>query len=129
MPNVDIIFQFDVPKVGLIRHRRVVRRDIYWFVFKKQKHVITLCSFSSFQTPADTSNIHRKACTGARIDGSKHTHTQLMIVTNIIEREFVATDILSYRIYFVGGCQKAATRLASAASPRRSLKCLTRCYL
>ena len=35
----------------------------------------TLCSFFSFQTPADTSNIHRKAQTGARIDGIKHTHT------------------------------------------------------
>ena len=29
--------------------------------FQKLKYVITLCSFSSFQTPADTSNIHRKA--------------------------------------------------------------------
>ena len=42
---------------------------------KYQKHFITLFSFSSFQTPADTSNIHQKAKTGARIYGIKHTHT------------------------------------------------------
>ena len=41
--------------------------------FQKRKHV--LCLFSSFQTPADTSNIHRKA--GARIYGIKHTHTPM----------------------------------------------------
>ena len=43
----------------------------------------TLCSFSSFQTPADTSNIHQQ-------------RTQLTIGTNIIEREFVATPIILY---------------------------------
>ena len=42
--------------------------------FQKRKHVITFCSLSSFQTPADTSNIHRKAQTGAMIYGIKHTH-------------------------------------------------------
>ena len=73
--------------------------------FQKRKHVITLCSFSSFQTPAGTPNINRKAWTSARIYGIKHTHThqctQLTIVTNIVERELVETFILSYGLKLV----------------------------
>ena len=70
--------------------------------FQKRKHVITLCSFSYFQTPADTSNIHRKKayCRLAPEYMGSNTHarqrTQLTIVTKIIEREIVATSILSY---------------------------------
>ena len=45
---------------GEVLHRRLGRRDSHWFR-SKNKNVITLCSFSSFQNPADTSNIYRKA--------------------------------------------------------------------
>ena len=49
------------------------RQSLVWI--QKQKHIITLCLFSSFQTSAGSSNKHRKAQLGARIDGKKHTHT------------------------------------------------------
>ena len=55
-----------------VLRRRVGRRDSHWFGFKNEN---VLCLFSSFQTPADTSNIHRKA--GARIYGIKNTHTPM----------------------------------------------------
>ena len=59
------------------------------FRFQKRKYVIRLCSFSSFQTPADTSNIYI------------HQPTQLTkVANNIIEREFVATAIIL--IYYNG---------------------------
>ena len=63
----------------------------------------TLCSFSSFQTPVDTSNIlytERRRLAPEYMGSNTHTHqrTQLTIVTTIIEREFVATAILSYKL-------------------------------
>ena len=80
--------------------------------------MVTLCSFSSFK-----SRLIRQTYTERRVDWRQniwdqtHTHqcTQLTVITNIIEREFVATAILSF--YFLrtssvawgrGGC---ATRL------------------
>ena len=53
------------------------------------------------QTPADTSNMYteRRRLAPEYIGSNTHTHqcTQLTIVTNIIEREFVATAILSLK--------------------------------
>ena len=52
------------------------RRDSHWFGFKNE-NVITLCSFSSFQTPADTySNYTERRRLAPEYMGSNtHTHT------------------------------------------------------
>ena len=42
------------------------------------KPTVILYPFSSFQSPADTSKIHRKAYTGARIYGIKHIYVLKM---------------------------------------------------
>ena len=75
-----------------VLHHRVVRRDIHWFGFQKRNHVITLCSFSSF----------KPRLAPEQMGGNAHTHqrTQLTIVTNIIDREFVARAMLSYVILY-----------------------------
>ena len=69
----------------------------------KTRHSIDkLCSFSSFQAPADTSNIHTpKGVVDWRQNISDQSHTthtnahKLTKVTNIIECEFVGTSTLS----------------------------------
>ena len=69
--------------------------------FQKRKHVITLCSFSVFQTQADSQTYTERCRLASEYMGSNtHTHqrTQLTISTNITKRDFLATAILSYYI-------------------------------
>ena len=43
-----------------------------------EKPTVILYTFSSFQSPADTSKMHRKAVIGARIYGIKHMYVLRM---------------------------------------------------
>ena len=65
MPKVGLIFKFQTSGAHFIEggsSSSSCGKARYLLVrFQKQKRVITLYSFSSFQTPAVTSNIHRKA--------------------------------------------------------------------
>ena len=76
--------------------------------FQKRKHVITLCSFSSFQPRLIRQTYtERRRLAPECIYGIKHAHThqqltQLTIVKNIIERKFVAAAILSYNLVLLG---------------------------
>ena len=79
MPKVGLIFKFQISGAHFIEggssSSSCGKAQHLLVRFQKQKHVITLSSFFYFQIPTDTSKIHRKAWTGARIDGSKYTHT------------------------------------------------------
>ena len=79
------------------------RQSLVRFQKRKHVHIRLLCSFSSFQTPADTtSNIHRKAYTGARICGIKHTQTPTTYTVDDSSYKYHRTRVCSdsYTIFY-----------------------------